>query len=123
VIPYFALASGFLTAKYHSEAEFLAGRRGGFHHAAFETRIMFEARGQRILSTLRTVAHELGITPAQVSLAWLVARGVTAPIASATSVDQLKQLMRGVMVELPPGALALLHEASAANPSHTAGVR
>jgi aryl-alcohol dehydrogenase-like predicted oxidoreductase len=61
---------------------------------------------------LDKVSDELGATPAQISLAWLLAHGVTAPIASATSLEQLSELVRGVTLELPTSALRLLDEAS-----------
>lgn len=113
VIPYLALASGFLTGKYRTEAEFLGSRRGPFLKQAFDTASMFGLRGQRILSSLSEISAETGATPAQISLAWLISRGVTAPIVSATTVDQLKELLRGVGVRLPRFAMSLLNGASA----------
>jgi aryl-alcohol dehydrogenase-like predicted oxidoreductase len=112
VIPYFALASGFLTGKYHSESEFLASRRGQFVQAAFNTREMFQRRGQRVLATLGTLSAEIHATPAQISLAWLLAHGVTAPIASVTSVAQLKELIGGARLSLSRESIALLDASS-----------
>ncbi len=113
VIPYFALASGFLTGKYRSEAEFGKTARGQFMNRLANVTEMFGARGQRILAALERVSAELDATPAQVSLAWLLAHRVTAPIASATSVGQLRALMRGVTMALPVSSVRLLDEASA----------
>lgn len=107
VISYFSLASGFLTGKYRSEAD-LAGRA-----RAYRVKDMMNERGWRILRALDEVGRELRATPAQVSLAWLIARGVTAPIASATSVEQMQELAGGVRLQLGPEALGKLDEASA----------
>lgn len=108
VISYFSLASGFLTGKYRTEAD-LAGRA-----RAYRVKDMMNERGLAILRALDEVAGELRATPAQVSLAWLIARGVTAPIASATSVEQMQELAGGVRLELGAEALAKLDAASAA---------
>jgi aryl-alcohol dehydrogenase-like predicted oxidoreductase len=87
VIPYFALASGFLTGKYRSEADLKKSPRGG------RMKANFNSRGLAILAALDKVSKARNATPAQVALAWLMARpSVTAPIASATSVTQLKEL-------------------------------
>jgi len=107
VIPYFALASGFLTGKYRSEADFGKSPRG----ARMKDRL--NDRGRRILAALDTVGGESNATPAQVALAWLLAKGVTAPIASATSVEQLNELTRGASLELTPDAVKMLDDASA----------
>jgi aryl-alcohol dehydrogenase-like predicted oxidoreductase len=107
VIPYFALASGFLTGKYRSEKDFEGTAR------AYRTKAMFNDRGRRILAGLDAVGTELKATPAQVSLAWLLAKGVTAPIASATSIRQLEELMAGVTLTLTPEQVKKLDEASA----------
>jgi aryl-alcohol dehydrogenase-like predicted oxidoreductase len=107
VIPYFSLASGFLTGKYRSAADFGKSPRGQ------RMQDMLNARGQRILAALDKVGKEAGATPAQVSLAWLLAHGVTAPIASATSVEQLDELTRGATLELTRDAIKALDEASA----------
>jgi aryl-alcohol dehydrogenase-like predicted oxidoreductase len=107
VIPYFSLASGFLTGKYRSEKD-LEGRARGYR-----VKDMLNDRGFRILKALDTVSAELGATPAQVSLAWLLAHGVAAPIASATNLDQLKEIIGGTALKLSPEAVRLLDEASA----------
>ncbi len=107
VLPYFALASGFLTGKYRSEADFGKSPRGQ------GMKQMLNDRGRRILAALDKIAREVNATPAQISLAWLLAHGVTAPIASATSVEQLNQLMRGATLELSRDAVKTLDEASA----------
>jgi aryl-alcohol dehydrogenase-like predicted oxidoreductase len=107
VISYFSLASGFLTGKYRSEAD-LANRARGYR-----VKEMLNERGFRILRALDEVAREAGATPAQISLAWLIARGVTAPIASATSGEQLSELIGGTRLALGAEALAKLDRASA----------
>lgn len=107
VIPYFSLASGFLTGKYRSEKD-LAGRA-----RAYRVKDMMNERGFRILKALDTVSAEIGATPAQVSLAWLVAKGMAAPIASATNLDQLKEIIDSTALKLSLEAVRLLDEASA----------
>jgi aryl-alcohol dehydrogenase-like predicted oxidoreductase len=108
VAPYYALASGFLTGKYRSEADFGKSARGG-RMAAY-----LNDRGRRILAALDEVAGTLQATPAQVALAWLIARpGLTAPIASATSVGQLGELMAAARLELDSDAIARLDAAGA----------
>ena len=114
VIPYFGLASGFLTGKYRS-AKDLEGKPRGYR-----VKDMMNERGMRILAALDTVAAETGATPAQISLAWLVARGVTAPIASATSVEQFNELLGSTTVKLSPDAVKLLNDASADSSSKAA---
>jgi len=107
VVPYFALASGFLTGKY-ARVEDIAGSA----RARFLERY-FDARGLRVLETLRRVAAALGRTPAQVAIAWLTARPtVTAPIASATRLAQLDELLQAVRLPLPEEARAELDRAS-----------
>lgn len=106
VIPYFSLASGFLTGKYRSEKDLEGKARG------YRAKNMLNERGFRILKALDTVSAESGATPAQISLAWLVARGVTAPIASATSIDQFNELLGSTALRLKPEAVRLLDEAS-----------
>ena len=96
MLPYFGLASGFLTGKYRSEADFAQERR-----AAAGWRPISNERGLRVLAALDEVAAEAGATPAQVALAWLAAQpGVTAPIASATSLAQLEELLGVLTLEL-----------------------
>lgn len=108
VIPYFPLASGFLTGKYRSEKD-LSGRA-----RADIVKKYLDDRGFRILDALDQVARRYRSAPATVALAWMIARpGVTAPIASATSLDQLNELMKSVELELDPSAIELLDRASA----------
>lgn len=106
VIPYFALASGFLTGKYRT-AKDLEGKPRGYR-----VKDMMNERGFRILRALDTVAAEAKATPAQVSLAWLMAR-VTAPIASATSVSQFHELLGATKLTLSAAQVKLLDDASA----------
>lgn len=106
VIPYFGLASGFLTGKYRSEADFSKSPRGP------GVKRMLDERGLAILAALDAVAADHAATPAQISLAWLRAHGVTAPIASATSVAQLEELCAFADIELDDDELAKLDAAS-----------
>lgn len=106
VIPYFALASGFLTGKYRT-AKDLEGKPRGYR-----VKDMMNERGFRILRALDTAAAEAKATPAQVSLAWLMAR-VTAPIASATSVSQFHELLGATKLTLSAAQVKLLDDASA----------
>jgi aryl-alcohol dehydrogenase-like predicted oxidoreductase len=107
VISYFSLASGFLTGKYRSAKDAEGSARG------YRVKDMLNERGMKILAALDSVSKEYGATPAQVSLAWLLAKGVTAPIASATNVKQLQELLKAVDVKLDARAVAQLDEASA----------
>jgi aryl-alcohol dehydrogenase-like predicted oxidoreductase len=94
-LPFYGLASGFLTGKYRSEADKGKSIRGGRMDA------YLNERGFRVLAALDEVASEAGATPAQVALAWLAAQpGVTAPIASATSRAQLDELLGVLTLEL-----------------------
>ena len=95
VICYFPLASGFLTGKYRSEKDFTKSVRGGSMSK------FMNDRGMRILKALDEVAAQREVTPAAIALAWLMARpSVTAPIASATTVAQLHELMSAAEVKL-----------------------
>jgi len=108
VIPYFSLASGFLTGKYRSEADLAASKRGQF------VKKYLDDRGFRILRALDEVAQALHSTPAKVSLAWLAARpSITAPIASATSLEQLNDLIGSIELELDLASIERLNNASA----------
>jgi len=109
VITYFSLAAGFLTGKYRSAADFGKSARGE------GMKKFMNARGMGILDALAAVATRLGATSAQVALAWLMARpGVTAPIASATSVAQLDELLRAAALVLDAEAMQALDAASVA---------
>jgi aryl-alcohol dehydrogenase-like predicted oxidoreductase len=110
VIPYFSLASGFLTGKYRSEADLAASKRGQF------VKKYLNERGFRILRAVEEVAQALHSTPAKISLAWLMARpGITAPIASATSLEQLKDLIGATELELDQASIERLNHASSAD--------
>ena len=107
VLPYFGLAMGFLTGKYRSEADFGKSVRGG------RMGKYLNDQGRRVLTALDEVAAEARATPAQVALAWLAAQpGVTAPIASATNLDQLEELLGVLTLDLSAEQLQRLDEAS-----------
>jgi aryl-alcohol dehydrogenase-like predicted oxidoreductase len=108
VIPYYGLASGFLTGKYRSEADFGKSPRGGRMSA------YLNERGRRILAALDDVSVRRRASLAQVALAWLMARpGLTAPIASATSVEQMKDLVASTRLRLDAADIEQLEQASA----------
>ena len=109
VITYYSLAGGFLTGKYRSAADAAKNpSRGG------KVKGYFDARGQRILQTLDDVAARHSATPAQIALAWLIAQPcVTAPIASATSLNQLHETMQAPRLKLSREDLQALDKASA----------
>ncbi|WDF53969.1 aldo/keto reductase [Mucilaginibacter sp. KACC 22063] len=107
VINYFSLASGFLTGKYRSEDDLNKSQRGG------GIKKYLNDRGHAILKALDQVAGEYNSTPAAVSLAWLIARpSITAPIASATSVQQLDDITKAVELNLSTEAITILNKAS-----------
>ena len=109
VISYYSLAAGFLTAKYRSlEDAAKSATRGG------RVKQYLDARGLRILQALDAVAARHAATPAQVALAWLMARpSVTAPIVSATSLKQLAEILKSAQLKLAPADIAALDSASA----------
>jgi aryl-alcohol dehydrogenase-like predicted oxidoreductase len=103
VICYFPLASGFLTGKYRTEADLSKSVRGGSMHK------YMNERGFYILHALDEAAKEYNATPATVALAWLMARpSITAPIASAKSLVQLKELMSAAEIGLDKESIARL---------------
>ncbi len=109
VINYYALASGFLTGKYRSRQDLSksAARGGGVAR-------YLNPRGLRILDALDAVAARHDATPAQIALAWLLARpSITAPIVSATNLTQLAELLKAPQIRLSDEDLAALNEASA----------
>lgn len=107
VLSYFSLASGFLAGKYRSAADVQNKARGDF------VKKYLNERGSRILDALDQVAKRVRAKPAQVALAWLMARPtVTAPIASATSPAQLKELIGATKLELDGASMNLLDRAS-----------
>ena len=109
VINYYALAAGFLSGKYRSPEDASRSARG-----ASTVKKYLNARGLRILEALDEAARRSGATPAQVAIAWVMAQpGVTSPIASATSLEQLQDLVRGSRLRLGEDTLALLDRASA----------
>ena len=108
VIPYFSLAAGFLTGKYKSKGEAEGKARGG------KVANYFTERGEKILKALAAVEHQTGARQASIAIAWLLAQPtITAPIASATSVDQLGSLFAAVDLKLSPEQLQILTDASA----------
>jgi aryl-alcohol dehydrogenase-like predicted oxidoreductase len=105
-VVYYSLAAGFLTGKYRSKADLGKSPRGGGAEK------YLDARGLAILAALDTVAAAHDATPAEIALAWLVAqKGVSAPIASATSVEQVQSLAKGVRRKLADDELKLLTDA------------
>jgi len=109
VIPYYALAAGFLTGKYRSESDANKSARG-----PGVVKKYLNERGFRILAALDQVAEKYRSTPGRVALAWLIARpGITAPIASATSIDQVHDLVDATQLELDPASIEALNQASA----------
>jgi aryl-alcohol dehydrogenase-like predicted oxidoreductase len=108
VINYYALAAGFLTGKYRSAADLSKSPRGG------GVKKYLGEHGLRVLEALDDVAARHGATPAQVALAWLIARpSVTAPIASATSLEQLHDILKAVELKLDAQDIEALNTASA----------
>ena len=108
VITYFSLESGFLSGKYKTAEDLKDAKRGG------ALKDHFNERGVRILAVLDGVAQRNEATAAQVSLAWLLAQpGITAPIVSATSLDQLNDTLKAATLELSPHDIDELNEASA----------
>ena len=108
VIPYYSLASGFLTGKYRSESDLSKSPRGQ------AVKKYLDERGLRILAALDQAAREHHSTPGKVAVAWLLARpSITAPIASATSVEQLNDLIDAANLTLDQESIELLNQASA----------
>lgn len=108
VVPYYSLASGFLSGKYRSEDD--------LHKSATRAAAVgkyLNGHGLRVLAALDDIARVHSATPAQVALAWLIARdGITAPIASATSVAQVEDLAAAVRLKLGPDDVATLDKVS-----------
>lgn len=108
VIPYFSLASGFLTGKYQSIEDTKGKNRGS------RVEKYFDERGKKILAALKQVSEETGAQQASIALAWLLAQPtITAPIASATSPQQLEALFASVELKLTEAQLQALTDASA----------
>lgn len=109
VINFYALAAGFLTGKYRTAADAAKSARGANTTAKY-----LNDRGLRILAALDAVAQRYNATPGQVAVAWQMEQpGITAPIASATSVAQLHELVKATQLQLDSDALAQLDAASA----------
>ncbi len=107
VIPYFSLAAGFLTGKYRGEHDLAKSKRGP------GLKKYLHPRGHAILAALDRVSQRMGATPAQVALAWLMTRpAVVAPIASATSLAQLEDILASTRLTLDAEALRELDQAS-----------
>ena len=107
VITYFSLASGFLTGKYRGEDDFGKSKRGG------GMKRFLNERGFKILEALDEVSKQLNATQAQIALSWLIARkGITAPIVSATNLEQLNDILKSVEVKLDASAINKLDQAS-----------
>ena len=107
VVPYYGLASGFLTGKYRSEADLGKSPRGA------GVKKYLDDRGFRILAALDEVAKTHHSTPGKVALAWLIARpSITAPIASATSLEQLHDLVDATNLDLDKASIETLNQAS-----------
>jgi aryl-alcohol dehydrogenase-like predicted oxidoreductase len=108
VINYFALASGFLTGKYRSEADAGKSPRGGGIVKKY-----LNDRGRRVLDALDSAAAQHKATPSQIALAWQMARpGITAPIASATSLAQWREIAGAARLQLDAGTIAAIDAAS-----------
>ncbi len=110
VINYYSLASGFLTGKYRTKEDLGQSERG------YRVEGYLTERGFRILDALDAVSKNLNSTPATVALAWLLARpGITAPIVSATSVKQWKEIAKATELVLQTGTIDLLNKAGEEN--------
>lgn len=107
VFPYFALASGFLAGKYRTEADLEGQNRASF------VRRYLDDRGRRILAAMDRIAGERAVPLSRIALAWLLTRpGITAPVASASSLSQLDAMAEGVSLVLSQEEKDLLEEAS-----------
>ncbi|AAK24608.1 aldo/keto reductase [Caulobacter vibrioides] len=107
IIPYYGLAAGFLTGKYRSEGD-LEGRARG----RTILRDYWNDKGRAVLAALDEAAAAVGASPAQVALAWIMRHpSITAPIASATTVEQLDDLMGAARLDLPDDIWATLDAA------------
>ncbi|RZT54696.1 aryl-alcohol dehydrogenase-like predicted oxidoreductase [Sphingomonas sp. BK036] len=106
VLPYYGLASGFLTGKYRTKDDLGQSVRGG------RMSELLDGKGKAVLDAMDSVVEATGATHAQVALAWLIAQpGVTAPIASATSVKQIEDLLPAMTLELTKDQLEALTDA------------
>jgi aryl-alcohol dehydrogenase-like predicted oxidoreductase len=109
VIPYYVLAGGFLTGKYRSMAD-IEGKPRDFYVKKYATPRCFD-----ILKALDAVALRFNATPAQISIAWALAQpGITAPIVSATSLEQWNEIAKSIEIKLDTEAFVLLDQANVA---------
>jgi aryl-alcohol dehydrogenase-like predicted oxidoreductase len=107
VIPFYSLASGFLTGKYRSRAD-TAGRARGSRVEKY-----LNDHGLGVLKALDEVAKRYDAKPGQIALAWLIARpSITAPIVSATNLEQLAELVEAAEIDLDPDSIQKIDEAS-----------
>ncbi|GAX45598.1 aldo/keto reductase [Tolypothrix sp. NIES-4075] len=110
VISYFSLASGFLSGKYREEKDLSNSSRAGY------VKKYLNARGRRILEAIDEVAKTYNTTPTQISLSWLIQRpSITAPIVSATKLEQLNDIIKAVNIKLDQDAINFLNQASSSN--------
>lgn len=108
VVPYYGLASGFLTGKYRGPDDLGKSVRGSRMTA------LLDGTGKSVLASMDAVAAETGATLAQIALAWLAAQpGITAPIASATSAAQIEELLPAMSLDLRPAHVEMLDLAGA----------
>ncbi|WP_375420947.1 aldo/keto reductase [uncultured Sphingomonas sp.] len=108
VLPYYGLASGFLTGKYRTDADLGKSVRGG------RMSELLSGKGKAVLDAMDAVAADTGASLAQIALAWLIAQpGVSAPIASATKVEQIEELLGAMTLELSKEQLDSLTDAGA----------
>lgn len=106
VVTYFSLASGYLSGKYRDAGDLSKSPRGA------RVQPYMEGRGPAVLAAMERIAGETGATLPQIALAWVAAQpGVTAPIASATSIEQLDEIMGSEALRLSPEQLAALTRA------------
>jgi aryl-alcohol dehydrogenase-like predicted oxidoreductase len=107
VIGYYSLASGFLTGKYHTRADAEGRARGS------RVQKYLNDYGFGVIAALDDVAKRYDAKPVQIAMAWLIARpSVTAPIASATNLDQLAELLKSAEIKLDASAIAQIDAAS-----------
>lgn len=112
VIPYFALAAGFLTGKYRTKEDAEGKARGGMVGK------YINEQGLAVADAVEEVAKQQNSTPAAVALAWLIAQpGITAPIASATSLSQFHTLVAATQLRLSAASIERLNHASAPQPA------
>jgi len=111
VISYFSLASGFLSGKYRSEKDLSNSSRAGY------VKKYLNPRGFRILEAIDELVKTYNTTPTTISLAWLIQRhSITAPIVSATKLEQLEEIIKAVLLKLDSASIELLNRASTYDP-------